>query len=109
MFKEQEHIAQDGNATNNVLALEVNKTHTHDARDNAVCQSIGCANDPVGNYEESHGAGLRKVRVDVHAFGHLGKNCRSKIIVNICHDELPGKVQVLGFDRQRRVVEVDFT
>ena len=107
--KEQEHVAQDGDATNNILALEVDKTHTHDTRDNVVCQGIRCADDAVGNHKECHRAGLREVWVDVHTFGHFGKNCRTKIIVNVCHDELPGKIQVLGFDLRRRIVKINLT
>ena len=52
MTKEQKHVAQDSNTTNNVLALEVDKTHPHDTRDNVVCQGIGRTDDPVGNDKE---------------------------------------------------------
>ena len=89
MTKEQEPVAQNSNTTDNILALEVDKTHSRDTRDNVVCQGIGRANDPVGNDKECHRTGLHKVRIDVHVFGHLGKNCRSKIVVDVRHDKLP--------------------
>ena len=73
--KEQEHVAQDGHATNDVFSFEVDKSHAHDTRDNIVCQGIGCANDPIGNYVESHRTRLREVRVDIHVLGDFGQDC----------------------------------
>ena len=40
MSKEQEHVAQDGYATDDVFSLEMNKSHPHDTRDNIVCQGV---------------------------------------------------------------------
>ena len=106
--KKQEHVAQDGYATDDVFSFEMNKSHPHDTRDNIVCQGIGCTNDPIGNDVESHWTRLCEVRVDIHILGDFGKDCSAKIVVDVGHDKLPREVEVLGFDCRRRIVEVDF-
>ena len=109
MSKEQKNVVQDGNTTDNVLAVEMDETHTLDARDNIVCQDIQCANDPIGNDAESHQSGLCQIRVDVDALRDFSQNGGITIIVNVGHNELPQEIQVLSLDSQSGVLEVDLT